>query len=642
MVDASNRSDFQDPNRIIDVSTFLSLNQTFKELERYMDSFGRSLTDNERRLKQTLYGMIKTFDKVESELKASGSDKLSKDQAADLKVMLNNDKLIMKWLNQLSQFNSAGLSKNSRNDKSFIQYATFFEKVLRIMGSSMEKAYRETDKYNKTIDAVRRKFGLVSSASASGKTTTASASVSKATKATKSSFVNPLGTTFFADLDRTFGGVPFVGRGTGGLKKISDSYKGGLSLKGTPEVGWFNNKMKSMNTRFKGITTRGPTGVAKGFHAPKAMYKYVPKTSRIASVGKGAGQALTKSVARIGMAATGAASAASAAIPILGAVLVGVGLIFKELKKHSPILQAVSSLFELAYTLFLMPIGNSLGKLFLPMAEALINLAIQFNSWWDENAQPVFDRLQSVLEPFFKGDFETALRNYITEWLVPNLMWLLDTFGELIFGPAWDVMKEVIQNLPETISGIISWFNGAVVPFFNQVVSVVTNIINTVQTVVGSIINVVQDPIQTISTVISTISEVITAIRTFFDNTLGPAVNAIKEAVSKVKTTTENVKKAVTDPINTAKSTTTNLVEKAGNALDKLNPHWFATGGVVTGPTLGIVGEAGPEAIIPLDEMGGIGATYVVNINGDVYGVSDLESRIERVIQRTANKSYFR
>ena len=99
MVDASNRSDFQDPNRIIDVSTFLSLNQTFKELEKYMDSFGRSLTDNERRLKQTLYGMIKTFDKVESELKASGSDKLSKDQAADLKVMLNNDKLIMKWLN---------------------------------------------------------------------------------------------------------------------------------------------------------------------------------------------------------------------------------------------------------------------------------------------------------------------------------------------------------------------------------------------------------------------------------------------------------------------------------------------------------------------------------------------------------------
>jgi hypothetical protein len=33
----------------------------------------------------------------------------------------------------------------------------------------------------------------------------------------------------------------------------------------------------------------------------------------------------------------------------------------------------------------------------------------------------------------------------------------------------------------------------------------------------------------------------------------------------------------------------------------------FAEGGIVTGPTLGLVGEAGPEAIIPLDRMGDFG-----------------------------------
>jgi phage-related minor tail protein len=32
----------------------------------------------------------------------------------------------------------------------------------------------------------------------------------------------------------------------------------------------------------------------------------------------------------------------------------------------------------------------------------------------------------------------------------------------------------------------------------------------------------------------------------------------------------------------------------------------FAKGGIVTGPTLGLVGEAGPEAIIPLDKLGQI------------------------------------
>lgn len=37
----------------------------------------------------------------------------------------------------------------------------------------------------------------------------------------------------------------------------------------------------------------------------------------------------------------------------------------------------------------------------------------------------------------------------------------------------------------------------------------------------------------------------------------------------------------------------------------------FADGGIVTGPTLGIVGEAGPEAIIPLDQMGRMGGMNI-------------------------------
>ena len=35
----------------------------------------------------------------------------------------------------------------------------------------------------------------------------------------------------------------------------------------------------------------------------------------------------------------------------------------------------------------------------------------------------------------------------------------------------------------------------------------------------------------------------------------------------------------------------------------------MARGGVVTGPTNAVIGEAGPEAVIPLDRFGGYGAT---------------------------------
>jgi hypothetical protein len=39
----------------------------------------------------------------------------------------------------------------------------------------------------------------------------------------------------------------------------------------------------------------------------------------------------------------------------------------------------------------------------------------------------------------------------------------------------------------------------------------------------------------------------------------------------------------------------------------------FANGGIITAPTLGIVGEAGPEAVIPLDQLGRFGGNVVVN-----------------------------
>jgi hypothetical protein len=50
----------------------------------------------------------------------------------------------------------------------------------------------------------------------------------------------------------------------------------------------------------------------------------------------------------------------------------------------------------------------------------------------------------------------------------------------------------------------------------------------------------------------------------------------------------------------------------------------FADGGLVTGPTLGLIGEAGPEMVIPLDKMGGMGTTVVVNVAGSVISERDL------------------
>jgi len=42
----------------------------------------------------------------------------------------------------------------------------------------------------------------------------------------------------------------------------------------------------------------------------------------------------------------------------------------------------------------------------------------------------------------------------------------------------------------------------------------------------------------------------------------------------------------------------------------------MATGGIVTSPTFALIGEAGPEAVIPLSKMGSMGNNITVNVNG--------------------------
>ena len=44
----------------------------------------------------------------------------------------------------------------------------------------------------------------------------------------------------------------------------------------------------------------------------------------------------------------------------------------------------------------------------------------------------------------------------------------------------------------------------------------------------------------------------------------------------------------------------------------------LAEGGIVTGPTIAMVGEAGPEAVIPLSKMGGMGGGVNITIQTGV------------------------
>ena len=124
--------------------------------------------------------------------------------------------------------------------------------------------------------------------------------------------------------------------------------------------------------------------------------------------------------------------------------------------------------------------------------------------------------------------------------------------------------------------------------------------------------------------------------------TLRKIINDIKNAVSKALTGTlgKTATKVITSVSKVATRATpmgamatgASMVSKLFGGLKK--KLGFAKGGVVTKPTLGILGEAGPEAAIPLSKMGGMGGgttNVTVNVNADVSSDIDLDRLADQI-----------
>ena len=83
---------------------------------------------------------------------------------------------------------------------------------------------------------------------------------------------------------------------------------------------------------------------------------------------------------------------------------------------------------------------------------------------------------------------------------------------------------------------------------------------------------------------------------------------------------------------STAESSVTRVNEIYNDLMFKIlstNRVPLAEGGIVTRPTNALIGEAGAEAVIPLDRMGSFGTTVNVNVAGSVISEGELQSVIQ-------------
>jgi hypothetical protein len=108
-------------------------------------------------------------------------------------------------------------------------------------------------------------------------------------------------------------------------------------------------------------------------------------------------------------------------------------------------------------------------------------------------------------------------------------------------------------------------------------------------------------------------------------------IGAIAAAFVGIKLVTDkliaNRKALLTDPSKIPSWSTES--SKTWNGTSMSNAPKHAAGGIVTRPQIGIIGEAGPEAIIPLNKAGMFGGITIINhIQGSVVTEKEIAVRV--------------
>jgi hypothetical protein len=126
-------------------------------------------------------------------------------------------------------------------------------------------------------------------------------------------------------------------------------------------------------------------------------------------------------------------------------------------------------------------------------------------------------------------------------------------------------------------------------------------------------------------------------------------IGYIGDGLEAGATALANIVKGAINVVIDALNVGVSAINKAIGGINKVNPFddipsvpkipRLAKGGIVTQPTLALIGEAGPEAVVPLNRAGGMGG-ITINIEAGLVSTPDqVGQQIIEAIQRAQRRS---
>jgi TP901 family phage tail tape measure protein len=234
-----------------------------------------------------------------------------------------------------------------------------------------------------------------------------------------------------------------------------------------------------------------------------------------------------------------------------------------------PVIEELANLFAdvliIAFE-FLLPILMDLIEALMPLAEDLFPVLTDII----KQLAPIIITMLEAFMPLINIILPIIIKQI--EIMTPMLVWMAEIFGK------------ILVYAVEVLAGWIGFLGERFADFGTLFVDVFTN----VQKFFAGIVN---------------------AMIGLFEGFINGVIDGINWLIRKINTIKINVPQT---PFNQAFTMGFDFRELERISIPRIQ---LAEGGIVTKATRALIGEAGPEAVIPLDKMGGMGNTYNITVN---------------------------
>ena len=234
------------------------------------------------------------------------------------------------------------------------------------------------------------------------------------------------------------------------------------------------------------------------------------------------------------------------------------------------------------------PIGQWFGEKFQQAWDAIVNIFSGIGEWFSGVFQGAWDAIVNIFTPI--GSWFGQRWADVTSALANIGAWFMDMFQK-----AWTGLTNIFSKLG-------SWFGER----WADVTNALSSVSNWFGEMFTNAYNAVKDAFSSIGDFFSGVWETVKGIFVNAGQMVGEAVGgAFKSAVNAVLGTIENVVNGFIGMINGVLDVVRNLpgLGWVGSVSTVSLPR-LARGGIVDSPTIAMIGEAGKEAVVPLENTG--------------------------------------